>query len=508
MPAGGFALGVDLGTSNTVAVLRGPDGRARSLLVDGSPLLPSAVYADPGGSLLVGRDAIHSARLDPARFEPNPKRRIDDHTVLLGDRELPVVDLIAAVLMRVAEEARRTPGGAPLDPVTLTCPAGWGPTRRGTLCAAAARAGWPRVRLVEAPVAAATYFTNVLGRQVPIGSVVVVHDFGAGTFDVSVVARTGNGFDVLAVDGRDDIGGLDIDAAIVAHLGTRYGESQEWKRLTSPSTVEDRRYRRMLWDDVRVAKERLSRAQSAELTIPLQNTDAHLTREELETLARPVLEQTVRVTEGALRWAKLAEGRLAGVFLVGGASRTPLVATLLHRALGEPPLAIEQPELVVAEGSLFATPIAATRRPNTVMFSAVPAAPVSVPPAGPRPASGPPTPPLPVSVPPGPSPTSGPPARPVSGPPRPVSPPPPVRSIPPQSVRVPQPTLIAPRPAPRPPAVAPRPARTYHPRPNLFLRSLRIAIMTAILIAVPVAAAYLGFHLAQGTPAWPLDITW
>ena len=54
MPAPGFALGVDFGTSNTVAMLRWPDGRARPLLIDGSPLLPSAVYADPGGSLLVG----------------------------------------------------------------------------------------------------------------------------------------------------------------------------------------------------------------------------------------------------------------------------------------------------------------------------------------------------------------------------------------------------------------------------------------------------------------------
>src|SRR5947209_3269664 len=165
MPASDFALGVDFGTSNTVAMLRWPDGRARPLLVDGSPLLPSAVYADPGGTLLVGRDAIHSARLDPARFEPNPKRRVDDHSVLLGDRELPVVDLVAAVLIRIAEEARRTTGGATPDPVTMTCPAGWGPTRRGLLCAAAALAGWPRVRLVEEPVAAATYFTNVLGRS-------------------------------------------------------------------------------------------------------------------------------------------------------------------------------------------------------------------------------------------------------------------------------------------------------------------------------------------------------
>ena len=516
MPTSGFALGVDFGTSNTVAVLRSPDGRARSLLVDGSPLLPSAVYADPGGNLLVGRDAIHSARLDPARFEPNPKRRIDDHSVLLGDRELPVVDLIAAVLIRVAEEARRTTGGAPLDPVTMTCPAGWGPTRRGTLCAAAALAGWPRVRLVEEPVAAATYFTNVLGRQVPVGSVIVVHDFGAGTFDVSVVAKAAQGFDVLAVDGRDDIGGLDIDAAIVTYLGRQFGSTPEWQRLSAPTTVEDRRNRRLLWDDVRAAKERLSRSQSADIPIAQLGTDAHLTREELETLARPVLEQTVRVTEGALRWAKLAEGRLAGVFLVGGASRTPLVATLLHRALGEPPLAIEQPELVVAEGSLYATSIAGTRRANTVLFERVAAAPVSAPPPGAPTSGG----PLPVSVPPVPSPTSGAPARPISTPPaqqvssppaRPVSPPPPppVRSIPPQAVRVPPaPTLTAARPQPRPPAVQPRPAAAYRPRPNVFLRSLRLAIIVATVISVPVVTAYLAFHFAEGTPAWPLNLTW
>src|SRR5438874_3191081 len=135
MAGAGYALGVDFGTSNTVAVLRWPDGRARPLLVDGSPLLPSSVYADPGGTLLVGRDAIPSARLDPARFEPNPKRRIDDGLVLLGDRELPVIDLIADVLARVAEEWHRAVG--PVRPeVTLTCPATWGAARRTMLAEA------------------------------------------------------------------------------------------------------------------------------------------------------------------------------------------------------------------------------------------------------------------------------------------------------------------------------------------------------------------------------------
>jgi molecular chaperone DnaK len=356
MSAAGVELGVDLGTSNTVAVMRAPDGRARTLLFDGSPLLPSAVYAEPSGAIVVGRDAVHSARLDPARFEPNPKRRIDDGAVLLGDREVPVVQLLAAVLTRVVDEFRRTVGAGVVPQVTITCPAAWGATRRLVLSDAAAAAGLGPVRLVPEPVAAATYFTQVLGKQVPVGSVVVVHDFGAGTFDASVVARTAGGFEVLAVDGRDDIGGLDVDEAIIGFIKKIAVErdAEGWARLERPSTVEERRARRLLWDDVRVAKERLSRQPAADVNVPMLGIDVHVTREELEGLAQGIVEQTIRVTQGVIRWSKLPEGRLAGVFLVGGSSRMPLVGTLLHRALGEPPVVIDSPELVVAEGSLLA----------------------------------------------------------------------------------------------------------------------------------------------------------
>lgn len=357
MPADGYQLGIDFGTSNTVAVIRWPDGRVRSLIFEGSPLLPSAVYAEPDGRLVVGRDAVQSSRLDPARFEPNPKRRIDEGTLLLGDRDVPVVEVIAAVLSRVADEWQHTVGAA-RPRVTLTCPAVWGLPRRSVLVEAAGRAGFPEVRLVAEPVAAATYFAQVLGRDVPIGSVVVVHDFGAGTFDASVVARTSSGFDVLAVDGRDDIGGLDVDAAMVAHLRQLYADRAGWERLDQPSTMEDRRAKRLLWDDVRAAKERLSRHPTADLVVPLVDVEVHLTRDEVEVLARPLLEQTVRVTRGVIRWANLAPGRLAGVFLVGGSSRIPLMATMLHRALGEPPVVLEQPELVVAEGSIHAAALA------------------------------------------------------------------------------------------------------------------------------------------------------
>src|SRR5690348_192577 len=108
----GLRLGVDFGTSNTVAVLAGPDGRARPLVFEGSELLPSAVWLGPDGTALAGRDAIHAARADPARLEPHPKRCVDDGTVLLGDAEVPVGELFAAVLERVAGEARRVAGTA------------------------------------------------------------------------------------------------------------------------------------------------------------------------------------------------------------------------------------------------------------------------------------------------------------------------------------------------------------------------------------------------------------
>jgi actin-like ATPase involved in cell morphogenesis len=340
------ALGIDFGTSYTVAVARWPDGHTRAILVDGSPLLPSAVYLEPDGTLLAGRDAVHSARLDPARYEPAPKRRIADNQMPLG---LPVVDLIAAVLDRIAEEWRRITGAAPAD-VTLTCPAGWDTDRRRLLTDAAGQAGFGDARLVAEPIAAATYYTEILGHDLPAGSTVLVHDFGAGTLDVSLVARGAGGLEVLATDSRDDIGGLDVDTLIVQHLRARHPDAA-WHRLTEPTTVPERRARRQLWDDVRVAKERLSRSQAADLVVPLLDLEEHLTRAELETVAGPLLDRAVQVTE---RLLQSADQQLSGVFLVGGASRMPLLTTLLQRALGEVPVTIEQPELAIAEGGIVA----------------------------------------------------------------------------------------------------------------------------------------------------------
>ena len=133
-------LGIDFGTTHTVATLATGPGAAQPLLFDTGPLLSSAVYAETDGRLLVGADAERSARLEPARFEPNPKRRIDDGRLLLGTREYQVVDVIGAVLHRVAGEAARVAGVGP-DSVVITHPAAWGASRRAVLAGAAERAG-------------------------------------------------------------------------------------------------------------------------------------------------------------------------------------------------------------------------------------------------------------------------------------------------------------------------------------------------------------------------------
>jgi actin-like ATPase involved in cell morphogenesis len=330
-----YRLGIDFGTSTTVAMLSRAAGRTHPLLFDGSPLLSSAVLLGPEGTLHTGRDAAHLAGRYPERLEPNPKRRIDEGSVLLGDRAVDVVDLVAAVLRRVADEAHRA-AGAP-DEVVLTHPVGWGHHRRSALVAAAQRAGLGDPRLLAEPVAAATLYARLGTRPGPV----LVYDLGAGTCDVTLLTPHLDGLTVTASAGLPDVGGLDVDAAIVAALQKRHGEL--W---TDPAG------RRRLWDEVRTAKEMLSRSSHTIVTLPALNSDVPLGRPEFEELAGPVLRRTVTLVTDLLRRAAVQPRDLAAVYLVGGSCRIPLVATLLHTALGVGPVVPEQPELVVAEGAL------------------------------------------------------------------------------------------------------------------------------------------------------------
>ncbi|MEU4764477.1 Hsp70 family protein [Actinosynnema sp. NPDC023794] len=342
-------LSVDLGTSNTVAVLAAHGRPPRVVEVDGSATMPSAVYCEEDGTLVVGRDAERRARLDPARFEPNPKRRVDDGVLLLGDNVVPVTDALAAVLRRVLDETTRQLGGEALDEVRLTHPAQWGPTRRNVLLSAARLAGVTgEIVLVPEPVAAASHYASLA-----VGQALAVYDLGAGTFDVAIVGATQSGFTVLAEDGLPDLGGLDVDQALLEHVGRQvsHRDPAAWQRLLRPESTADRRARRTLQEDVRAAKESLSRHAHTEVPMPEPFEDVLVNRSDLEALVRPSMMRSVELLESTIRSTGMAPNQLAGIYLVGGASRIPLVATMIAEQVRIVPTSLDQPETSVALGA-------------------------------------------------------------------------------------------------------------------------------------------------------------
>jgi hypothetical protein len=411
-------LSVDLGTSNTVAVLAAHGLPPRVVEVDGAATMPSALFAAEDGGLVVGRDAERRARLDPSRFEPNPKRRVDEGTLLLGDVVVPVTDAFCAVLRRVAEETSRQLGGAKPEEVRLTHPAQWGPARRNVLLAAARLAGMgPNLVLVPEPVAAAAHFASFPGQQLVPGQALAVYDLGAGTFDVAVVGVTQNGFAVLAEAGLPDLGGLDVDQALLEHVGREVSvrDPSRWQRMLRPESTADRRARRAMAEDVKAGKESLSRHPQTEVPLPEPFPDVLVTRIELEALIRPSLLRSVELLAGTIRAAGLSPQRLAGIYLVGGSSRIPLIATLIAEQLRVVPTSLDQPETAVALGAHHVTPEGVSMRTRDLAGVPNPPGPVHAPRplshGGPQvgPQLGPQSGPMPVSP-------TGPPSGPMPGP--------------------------------------------------------------------------------------------
>jgi len=363
-------VAVDFGTSSTCVVASVNGREPQVVVVDGQPIMPSAVYAARDGTLFVGQEAERQAAVDPSRFEPHPKRRIDEGELLLGDTVLTVVDAMRAVLQRAVSEARRLAGNAEVSLLVLTHPADWGAVRTRLLRQAAGQLAY-EVALVPEPVAAAvfhaaTFTPNDLNQERTVefsgnpGDTVAVLDLGGGTIDVSVVRRSQAGeraeYEVLATRGDPGFGGADIDQALLEHVGSLVSKAdpEAWEQLVQGRELADRRRRRVLWQDVRGAKETLSRHAYTDVPMPPPFADAHVTREDLEQLIRTPLGRAAELTKVTVEAAGLRPRQLTAIFLVGGSSRIPLVSRLVHERTGVVPTTLDQPETVVARGALRA----------------------------------------------------------------------------------------------------------------------------------------------------------
>ncbi|MBB4686428.1 type VII secretion-associated protein [Amycolatopsis jiangsuensis] len=371
-------VAVDFGTSSTCVVVSINGRDPQVVVIDGQPLMSSAVYVAADGTLFVGQEAERQAAVDPSRYEPNPKRRIDEGELLLGDAVLRVTDVVHAVLARAVTEARRIAGQAEVDLLVLTHPADWGAIRTRLLRQAAGRLA-REVALVPEPVAAAVYHAATFapsaapdGRTVEYsgspGDVLAVLDLGGGTVDVSVVRRSPEaaravggpprrgGFQVLATRGDPSFGGADIDQALLEHVGSLVSDTdpQAWRQLVEGRELAERRRRRVVRQDVRGAKETLSRHAYTDVPLPPPFADAHVTREDLERLIAAPLGRVIELTSAAIADAGLRPKQLTAIFLVGGSSRIPMISRLAHERTGVVPTSLDQPETVVARGALRA----------------------------------------------------------------------------------------------------------------------------------------------------------
>ncbi|GLY54315.1 Hsp70 family protein [Lentzea sp. NBRC 102530] len=328
-------LSVDLGTANTVAVLSDHG----VVDVDGGPTMPSSVYLDEDGSLRVGREAERRSREDPSRYEANPKRHIDKATIKLGEQNLPVNDALAAIYARVMEAVTALLKGEHLDEIRLTHPAEWGPSRRNRLLSSARLAGMTG-ELVPVPEAIAV---ASLGGGRPLA----VYDFGADTFDVSVLDAQHR---ILADGSLSDVGGLDIDQALLEHIGrmVSHKDPAGWQRLLRPTTIDDHRARLGLREELRLAKEDLSELPQVEVLMPEPFEKVVITRAELEGLVRSSLIRTTEVLISAVRRAGVTPEH---VYLVGGSCRMPLVAQMIAEKVGIVPTNPDHPETIVASGA-------------------------------------------------------------------------------------------------------------------------------------------------------------
>lgn len=470
-----WILAIDFGTSYTVAAAR-VDGRAPEIIeISGERRMPSVVMVDPDGGMLVGRAADDLSVTNPGSTLRALKNRLGDQTpAILGGRPHQVVTLVAALLREVYEQVVQQMGEPPTE-VRLTHPATWNQPRNNRLIEAAAKAGLPQPLLVPEPVAAALSYAADVG--LAPGESIVVYDLGGGTFDSAVVTAREGGFSVVGRPGGDQhIGGELFDELVVNHIGEML-DPDVWDAIQVGDDPLWRQVGAALRNEARKAKEALSSHPYANLLLPLPAGlwQVRFTREAFSDLVRPYIAETITTLDRCLEEAGVRRKQLAGISLVGGSSRSPIVEEMVREAF--PMISISRrgdPKATVAAGATLA------ERPS----SEIPGlwrSPVTQ-------GASPGTAHEPVRL--APPPISQPPEAPVSYPPSPppVSQPPPTPSIPP-SPPIPSSPTGAPTP-PNPPTVAVPIGGFLQPGSSGPVRKnrKRLLIVVGVLVATAIAA--------------------
>lgn len=362
------AVGIDLGTTNSVvAVGKGGGGAEVIRDDDGGALVPSVVAYAADGSAIVGELArrllldrpevvIGSVKrlmgrgiadikslagvlpyeVDPADTGASGMVRIN----VAGIRLTPVE--VSAEILKALRDRAEVHLGRSVGKAVVTVPAYFDDAARTATKDAARLAGLEVLRLVNEPTAAALAYGLDQGAE----GLYAVYDLGGGTFDISLLRMEKGVFQVLATGGDAALGGDDFDHAIAEAF---LAEREDWLGTETLSTSDVK----MALMSARLAKECLTTQASGSWVIGAggRQTRHTLERHRLEELIAPYVERTIRACREVLADAQVTPDQVKGVVLVGGSTRVPLVRNQVAGLFGGEPLAHINPDEVVAVGA-------------------------------------------------------------------------------------------------------------------------------------------------------------
>jgi molecular chaperone DnaK len=368
----GLALGIDLGTSNSVVAVAGPDGPVVIADADGHKVHPSVVHF--GHGVHVGHDARVMMTRDPANTissikrligrryaseEVSRLRRMVGYELVEGPNGAPRVRVrgrvyaapeIFAKVLEYLKEMAETQLGETVDGAVITVPAYFNDLQRHATADAARIAGLPCLRIINEPTAAALAYGFGQARRQHIA----VYDLGGGTFDISILRIDGDIFEVVSTAGDTFLGGDDFDMAIMEHMAGRFAGAAGAELLNHTGVMV------RLRSAAEQAKIALSRQTEVRVKVPelardaegnSRDLDMRLDRLGVTRLVLPLMQRTFVVVDEALREANLTAGQIDKVLLVGGMSRFPSVREAVGHYFGRDPGAHLDPDQVVAMGA-------------------------------------------------------------------------------------------------------------------------------------------------------------
>lgn len=344
-------LGIDLGTTNSLAAIY-RDGKVEIIPNGlGDVLTPSVVSVQDDGSILVGLAAREALGTRPHATATAFKRWMGtDRRVKLVDRMFRAEELSALVLKSLKQDAEAYLGHA-VNEAVITVPAYFNDSQRRATRHAAELAGLRAERLLNEPTAAGLAYGL---QERSEHAVFLVFDLGGGTFDVSVLEYFDGVVQVRASAGDTRLGGEDFVAVLES------GFVQACAEL-SPTEREKLLASRALWRVAEQAKRDLSVAEQTTMRFMYGNRQLEqiITRQAFETLSQGLLDKLRRPIQRALQDARLAQGELNEIILVGGATRMPMIRQAVARLFQRLPLRTINPDETIVHGAALQAALAA-----------------------------------------------------------------------------------------------------------------------------------------------------